>query len=43
VLLNLPKLLNALVKLFKPLFPPVVAARIKFEQGPLSKVPAMYR
>jgi CBS domain-containing protein len=75
VLLNLPPILNALVKLFKPLFPPVVAARyvspaaarslphtrlrhgsrlahsraysmyyclsllrIKFEQGPLSKV-----
>ena len=38
ILLNLPPLLNALVKLFKPLFPPVVAARIKFEQGPLSKV-----
>lgn len=38
VLLNLPPILNALIKLFKPLFPPVVAARIKFEQGPLSKV-----
>jgi hypothetical protein len=42
VLLNLPPILNALVKLFKPLFPPVVAARIKFEQGPLSKVSAAF-
>lgn len=38
VLLNLPPLLNALVQVFKPLFPPAVAARIKFQQGPLSKV-----
>mmetsp|Transcript_27363 Transcript_27363/g.78850 ORF Transcript_27363/g.78850 Transcript_27363/m.78850 type:complete len:297 (-) Transcript_27363:139-1029(-) len=38
LLLNLPRLLSALVKLFTPLFPPEVNARLKFERGPLSKV-----
>ena len=37
-LLNLPKLLNALVKLFKPLFPKSVQAKLKFRQGPLNGV-----
>lgn len=32
LLLNLPKILSALVKLFKPLFPPAVQAKLKFEQ-----------
>jgi hypothetical protein len=38
ILVNLPKLLGALVKLFKPLFPPAVQKKLKFEQGPLSDV-----
>lgn len=38
LLLNLPKLLGALVKLFTPLFPPAVREKIRFEQGPLSNV-----
>ena len=38
LLLNLPRLLSALVKLFTPLFPPEVNARLKFERGPLVKV-----
>ena len=38
LLLNLPKLLTFIVKLFTPLFPPEVSARLKFESGPLSKV-----
>lgn len=38
LLLNLPKLLSALVSLFKPLFPPAVQARIRFESGPLKTV-----
>lgn len=38
LLLNLPKLLSALVKLFTPLFSPEVKARLKFEQGPLKDV-----
>lgn len=38
LLLNLPRLLGALVKLFKPLFPKEVQARLKFEQGPLKDV-----
>ncbi len=38
LLLNLPRLVSALVKLFTPLFPPEVNARLKFERGPLSKV-----
>lgn len=38
LLLNLPRLVSALVKLFTPLFPPEVQARIKFERGPLEKV-----
>lgn len=37
-LLNLPKLLGALVKLFTPLFPEEVRKRLKFEQGPLRDV-----
>ena len=37
-LLNLPRLLNALVKLFKPLFPKTVQAKLKFRQGPLRDV-----
>ena len=36
--MNLPKLLNALVALFKPLFPKSVQSKLKFCQGPLSKV-----
>ena len=38
LLLNLPKLLSALVKLFTPLFPPKVKERLRFEQGPLSSI-----
>lgn len=38
LLLNLPRLLSALVKLFTPLFPPEVNARLKFERGPLQDV-----
>eukprot|EP00978_Attheya_sp_CCMP212_P025949 scaffold84461_cov44-Attheya_sp.AAC.2 len=38
LLLNLPVILSALVKLFTPLFPPAVRERLKFERGPLSKV-----
>jgi hypothetical protein len=38
LLLNLPFLLSALVKLFTPLFPPEVNARLKFERGPLKNV-----
>lgn len=38
LLLNLPALLGALVKLFKPLFPKTVQSKIKFEQGPLKDV-----
>jgi hypothetical protein len=34
LLLNLPKLLSALVKLFTPLFPPAVNARLKFANAP---------
>lgn len=41
LLLNLPGILSALVKLFKPLFPPAVAARLKFCQGPLSTVSSL--
>lgn len=37
LLLNLPPLLGALVKLFTPLFPPEVRKRIKFAQGVLEK------
>lgn len=37
-LLNLPKLLGALVKLFTPLFPDEVRKRLKFERGPLRNV-----
>jgi hypothetical protein len=35
LLLNLPKLLGALVKLFTPLFPASVRERLRFEAGPL--------
>mmetsp|Transcript_32580 Transcript_32580/g.79058 ORF Transcript_32580/g.79058 Transcript_32580/m.79058 type:complete len:128 (+) Transcript_32580:560-943(+) len=35
LLLNLPRLVSALVKLFTPLFPPEVQAKLKFERGPL--------
>ena len=38
LLCNLPPLLSALVQLFTPLFPETVKARLKFVQGPLSKV-----
>jgi hypothetical protein len=38
LLLNLPFWLSALVKLFTPLFPPEVNARLKFERGPLQNV-----
>lgn len=41
LLLNLPKLVSALVKLFTPLFPEKVREKIKFEQGPLKKVEAL--
>lgn len=37
-LLNLPRLVGALVKLFTPLFPAEVRKRLKFERGPLSDV-----
>lgn len=35
LLLNLPRLLGAVIKLFKPLFPKSVQEKLKFEQGPL--------
>jgi hypothetical protein len=38
LLLNLPRLVSAVVKLFTPLFPPEVNARLKFERGPLKDV-----
>lgn len=38
LLLNLPALLGALVKLFTPLFPAAVMERIRFERGPLKNV-----
>jgi hypothetical protein len=38
LLLNLPRLMSALVKLFTPLFPPEINARLKFERGPLVDV-----
>jgi hypothetical protein len=38
LLLNLPGLLSALVKLFTPLFSKEVKARLKFQQGPLKEV-----
>jgi hypothetical protein len=38
LLLNLPRLVSALVKLFTPLFPEKVRQKIKFEQGPLKNV-----
>jgi len=41
LLLNLPRLLNALVKLFTPLFPPAVNKRLKFARGPLKDVDSL--
>ena len=38
LLLNLPRLVSAIVKLFTPLFPEKVREKIKFEQGPLKNV-----
>lgn len=38
LLLNLPRLLGALVKLFTPLFPAAVRERLRFERGPLKDV-----
>ncbi|KAG8458596.1 hypothetical protein KFE25_008393 [Diacronema lutheri] len=38
VLLNLPPLLGALVKLFTPLFPKAVLDKLRFESGPLKDV-----
>lgn len=38
LLLNLPTLVSALVKLFTPLFPESVQKRLKFKQGPLKNV-----
>jgi hypothetical protein len=38
LLCNLPALLSALIQLFTPLFPDAVKERLKFVQGPLSKV-----
>ncbi|KAL7568645.1 hypothetical protein ACA910_022743 [Epithemia clementina (nom. ined.)] len=38
LLLNLPIVLSALVKLFTPLFPESVKARLRFEQGPLKEI-----
>jgi len=40
-LLNLPKLLSALVKLFTPLFPEDVKKKLKFARGPLKDVTEM--
>jgi hypothetical protein len=41
LLLNLPPLLSALVKLFTPLFPAEVNKRLKFAQGPLKDVESL--
>ena len=41
LLLNLPRLLSALVKIFTPLFPEEVRKKIKFARGPLSDVTAL--
>jgi CRAL/TRIO domain len=41
LILNLPALLSALVKLFTPLFPEAVRQRIKFENGPLKKLSSL--
>lgn len=41
LLLNLPRLLGALAKLFTPLFPEEVRKKIKFARGPLSDVTAL--
>lgn len=41
LLLNLPPLLNALVTLFTPLFPPAVNKRLKFSQGLLKDIDSL--
>ena len=41
VLLNLPRLLGALVKLFTPLFPESVRAKLRFERFPLGDAGAL--
>lgn len=41
LLLNLPRLLGALAKLFTPLFPAEVRKKLKFVQGPLSDVDSL--
>lgn len=41
LLLNLPPLLGALVKLFTPLFPKAVLDRLRFENGPLRGVSSL--
>mmetsp|Transcript_1672 Transcript_1672/g.2760 ORF Transcript_1672/g.2760 Transcript_1672/m.2760 type:complete len:309 (-) Transcript_1672:112-1038(-) len=41
LLLNLPRLVGALVKLFTPLFPEEVRKRFKYSRGPLSDVSAL--
>ncbi|KAL3940514.1 MAG: hypothetical protein SGBAC_004965 [Bacillariaceae sp.] len=41
LLLNLPRLASALAKIFVPLLPKEVQARIKFERGPLSEVDSL--
>jgi hypothetical protein len=38
LLLNLPRLLGALAKLFTPLFPPEVRKKLRFERGPLNEI-----
>lgn len=38
LLLNLPKLVSALVSVFKPLFPKPVQEKLRFERGPLADV-----
>jgi len=41
LLLNLPALLGALVKLFTPLFPAEVKKKLRFERGPLKDVDSL--
>eukprot|EP00667_Euglena_gracilis_P009253 EG_transcript_9401 len=38
LLLNLPRILGALIKVFKPLFPKSVQEKLKFQQGPLKDI-----
>ena len=40
-MLNLPRLLGALVKLFTPLFPESVRAKLRFERFPLGDAGAL--